>query len=66
VPPETEIKYGNRKNSTVKTLLAHAQDAWSNSKDTVPHKTFQVFWFFSFFACHQVLGNTIGSMLYLI
>ena len=34
--------------------------------NTVPHKTLQVFCFFSFFACHQVLGTTIGSMLYLI
>jgi hypothetical protein len=33
---------------------------------TVPHKTLQVFCFFSFFACHYVLSTTIGSMLYLI
>ncbi|KAG0804722.1 hypothetical protein G6F29_013384 [Rhizopus arrhizus] len=35
-------------------------------EDTVPHKTLQVFCFFSFFACHEALSTTISSMLYLI
>ncbi|KAG1577688.1 hypothetical protein G6F47_013024 [Rhizopus delemar] len=33
---------------------------------TMPHKTLQVFWFFSFSACHRVLSTAIGSMPYLI
>ncbi|EIE90280.1 hypothetical protein G6F46_012411 [Rhizopus delemar] len=36
------------------------------STGTVLHKTLQVFWFFSFFACHRALSTTIGSMPYLI
>ncbi|KAG1040271.1 hypothetical protein G6F43_012317 [Rhizopus delemar] len=37
-----------------------------SEETTVPHKTLQVFWFFSFFACHRLLSTTIGSMPYLI
>ncbi|KAG0803717.1 hypothetical protein G6F16_013199 [Rhizopus arrhizus] len=35
-------------------------------RNTVPHKTLQVFCFFSFFACHEALSTTISSMLYRI
>ncbi|KAG0735619.1 hypothetical protein G6F57_013801 [Rhizopus arrhizus] len=48
-------------------VTLNAQQRSDSSKcNTVPHKTLQVFCFFSFFACHQILGTTIGSMLYLI
>ncbi|EIE90056.1 hypothetical protein G6F46_012766 [Rhizopus delemar] len=47
-------------------VIAASEFEGLNFKDTVPHKTLQVFWFFSFFACHRVLSTAIGSMPYLI
>ena len=52
------------KNENKKLFLLPIEER--NIENTVPHKTLQMFCFFSFFACHEALSTTISSMLYLI